>query len=472
MIRRGKHIVALTAAGVLVLAACGSDKKESSATTAAGAVTTASSVAEATTAPSATEAPATSTEGTEAATTEAPAAEAWKVDTDKCSDPDAANAAITGELKIGSYQPLSGTPAVAFAPVTDGFKLYIQYANDNNLLDGVKLTLDIKDDQYDPTQTPGAVSSLIDDGVNMVSGGIGTPNGVAVRDTLNEECIPQLLNLSGDPEFGDIKEYPWTTGGLVPYDIESKIYAKKIAELKPGATVGMFTVNNDFGKVMGDAFKAAAAENGLKIVDEQTIEPTDAAPPSNQVGSLASNKPDVVMAIPLGAQCPTFLKELANAKAANSGWTPTVFLTNTCSARLLISALAAGTGDGVYTSGNGIDPADPKNADLPGMKVFAEQYAKAGLKGDLGFTAVGWSVGEYTVKILQEAQKSGTLSRASIINAARNLTFTPDLGRPGTVYKMNGEKDPYPFQSLTVLQWQEASATYKEIGEQDTSFES
>ena len=42
------------------------------------------------------------------------------------------------------------------------------------------------------------------------------------------------------------------------------------------------------------------------------------------------------MAFPLGAQCPTFLTELANQKAANPGWEPRVYLTNTCASPLIL----------------------------------------------------------------------------------------------------------------------------------------
>jgi ABC-type branched-subunit amino acid transport system substrate-binding protein len=396
------------------------------------------------------------------------------VDTSACNDPEAAEAPITGTLSIGSAQPLSGTPAVAFAPVTDGLKLYLDYANKNNLLPGVTLTPNIQDDQYDATQTPGVVSALIDAGVNIFSGIIGTPNNLAVRDTLNEECIPQLLNLTGAPDWGnDVAAYPWTTGALVPYDIEARIYATSLKGLiGDGGTVGMFTVNSEFGKTFADAFKEAAAEAGLKIVDEQTIEPEDQAPPTNQVGSIASKAPAAVLAVPLGLQCPTFLKEVVNAKAANSGWDPKVFLTNTCASRLLISQLAGGAGDGVYTSGNIVDPSDPANADNEGVKLFKAQYDGAGLKGDLGTTAVGWSVGEITVAILKKAQDTGTLSRKSIIEAARNMTYKPSLERPGADYKMNGEEDGFSFQTLQVEQWNEASQTFTNIGEPDTSSES
>jgi len=488
-VQKGYRLAALAAVGTLVIVSCGSDSDSSDTTKASAttAATTANTGAETTTANTTggstettvassedtTESTTVDTAGETTVATEAPA-KAWTVDTSECSDPDAAEAPIEGTLKIGSAQPLSGTPAVAFSPVKDGFELYLKFANDNHLLDGVALEPDIKDDQYDPTQTPGVVDSLIDDGVGIFAGIIGTANNLTVRDTLNEECIPQLLNLTGALEWGDdVADYPWTTGVLVPYDIEARIYASTLKGLiGDGGTVGMFTVNNEFGKTFGDAFKQAAAENGLHVVVEQTIEPADEAPPTNQLGAIAAEHPDAILAVPLGIQCPNFLKELANTKAANADWNPLVFQTNTCSLRLLISQLAAGTGDGVYTSTFLLDPLDPANADSPGVKTFIDVYNAAGLKGDLTSTSVGWTVGETTVKILKQAQDSGTLSRKSIIEAARNLTFIPSLALPGVQYKMNGEADGNSFQTLQVEQWHQATNLYTFIGTPDSSSES
>ena len=482
MNRHGKTLAALATVGGLLLVSCRSDDKESTSTNAptttvaAGADTTVADTAVTDTTTADTEASDTTTADTEAsdtttADTEAPAADAWTIDTDNCADPDAANAPIEGDIKIGSAQPLSGTPAVAFAPVKEGMELYFEYANAQGLIPDHTVSVDIRDDQYDPTQTPNVVSSLIDENVALFSGIIGSPNNLAVRDTLNEECIPQLLALTGSPDWGDIENYPWLTGALVPYDIESKIYAKTMKDLGE-TTVGLFSVNNDFGKVYADAFKEAAAEQGIEIIEEQTIEPAETTPPTNQLGAIAAAKPDAIMAIPLGAQCPTFTKELVNAKAVAGDWNPIVFQTNTCASRLLISALAAGSADGVYTSSNLVDPSDPKFDSNAGVQTFKEAYAAKGLTGDLGTTATGWSVGEYTVAILIKASESGEISRKSIIEAARNLEFTPSLGREGVDYKLAGEADPFTFQSLQVLQWNEASGTFTEIGTVDTEYES
>ncbi len=468
MTKRQRSLYTFTATAALLFAACGGGGDSTDATTAP--------TAGGTTAP-ATETSAASSETTEApvdattADTEPAAPTGWTVDTSACSDPERAEQPIEGSIKIGSAVPLSGSPAAAFGPVKDGFQLYLDYASAQGLLPGYTITADIRDDQYDAGQTPGVVDGLIDDGVDIFSGIIGSPNNLAVRDTLNEECIPQLLALTGSPAWGEVADYPWTTGALIPYDIEASIYATKLNELKPGATVALYYINNEFGKAYVDAFKEQAAEFGFEIVDEQTVEPGVNDPPVTQVGSIAGNLPDAIVAIPLGLQCPVFLGELANAKAQTPGWAPPVFVTNTCASKLFFG-LAGPAAEGVYTSNHLVDSNDPKNAEHPGIKLFLEQYAAAGLAGDPGVTEAGWTVGEATVAILKAALESGTLSRKSIIEAARNLTFTPSLVRDGVQYKMNGDADAYAFQTLQVLQWSVATQTFTEIGDPITEFES
>ena len=158
----------------------------------------------------------------------------WTVETEDCVDPDRVNEPIEGTINIGSSGPLSGGPAAAaFAPVIAGFQAYIDYANENGLLPDHEITVSFGDDQYDPALTPGVINGALDDGAHLISGMIGTPNNLAVRDTLNEECVPHLEAASGDPAFGEVADYPWTMGSNLPYDIEWKIYAEDVASGVP-----------------------------------------------------------------------------------------------------------------------------------------------------------------------------------------------------------------------------------------------
>ncbi len=463
--RRPARLLALVAVGAMFVAACGSDSKQSDATTAPGASTPAATTPVDTT-PGATT-PADTTPATD------PAAAGWAVNTDDCIDPAAADAPIEGTVKIGSAMPLTGgVAAAAFAPVKDGFDAYIKYANEKGLLGDTKIELTIEDDQYSKDLTPGAVSKQIEAGVNLFAGIIGSPNNAAVRDVLNDECIPQLNALTGSPAWGEVADYPWTTGILVPYNVESRVYAAQLAQDFPeGATVGLFYVNNEFGQVYADAFKELAAEYNLTIVDEQTIEATDANPPTSQVTSLASKAPDVIMAVPLGAGCISFLGEVAAKKAENTGWTPATYITNTCASSLILGA-AGPAADGLFTSSNLVDVTDPVNAALPAVKEYIDFMTAQG-KADIVATATaGWQTGEVTVAILKQAMDSPAgLTRASIINAARNFTYTPSLVRDGVVGTNNGEADPFTFESLQVLQYNATDATFTSVGSLITEFE-
>ena len=251
----------------------------------------------------------------------------------------------------------------------------------------------------------------------------------------------------------------------MPYDIEASIYATKLNELKPGAKVALYYVNSEFGTAYVDEFKKQADELGLQIVDEQTVEPDVTDPPSRRSAASPASCPMRSSRSRSVCSARRSSPSWPMPRRQSAGWAPLVFLTNTCASKLFFG-LAGPAAEGVYTSNNLVDPNDPKNAAHPGVKAFLEAYSAAGLAGDPGVTEAGWNVGETTVAILNAALKTGTLSRKSIIEAARNLTFTPSLASAdGMQYKMNGEADAYAFQTLQVLQWSVASQTFTEIGD-------
>jgi ABC-type branched-subunit amino acid transport system substrate-binding protein len=392
----------------------------------------------------------------------------WAVDTEDCADPDRANAPIEGTIRIGSAMPLSGgAAAAAFEPAARGLEAYINYANENDLVPGFELELSVGDDQYDPALTPGVVNGLIDDGVHLFTGIIGTQNNLAVRDTLNEECIPQLNVLAGDPRFGEVADYPWTTGLLTSYEYEFGAYAQDIAANFPDSTVGLYYVNSEFGNISMDNFKAAADEAGVEIVAEETVELGDEAPPQAQVSSLADAAPDVLVTVPLGAQCISFLNELANAKAAND-WAPVVYMTNTCAASALILGAAGPNADGLYTSAamGLIDVQNPEVAATEPAAAYLAEMEAQGLSDIVTTGGAGWNAGEVTVAVLAAAAESPEgLTQASIINAARNLSIHPTLLREGMNYTMNGEEDAYYSQDVQITQYSVADGFYTDIGE-------
>ena len=252
---RSKKLFAFAAAGALVLAACGSDDDSSSDTTTAAG----------------TEAPAgtgrsgrhrgtgrqrsTNRHGgaadTEAtATPRLPPMARPSPSTSACDDPDAATAPIEGNIKIGTSIPLSGGPAVLFAPFGAGMQAYIDYYNtENGGINGQQLEFIITDDQYtaDLTKCKRRLVDLRRAGRHVRRHHrLAEQPGRPGRPTA--QCSRSCRNATGAPNWGDVEDNPWTSGLLVPYAIEAEVWAQYVAETYgEGATVGMFTVNNEFG---------------------------------------------------------------------------------------------------------------------------------------------------------------------------------------------------------------------------------
>jgi branched-chain amino acid transport system substrate-binding protein len=451
---RRSSVLGIAFSGLLLLAACGDDSDDTAEPT---GTTAAEEGASTTAAPE---------EGSE---------DAWVVDTSACPD-ESVDEPIEGTVSIGTTMPLSGgAAAAAFAPVAQGLQNYIAYANENELLPGYTIEITIEDDQFNSNLTTPAVEGLIDNtGVNLFTGMIGTANNQAVRDLLNEECYPQLFANSGAPIWGDVENYPWTTGVLAPYNTETAIYVEDMTTQFPdGATAAVFHVNSEFGDAYQEAFAELAPDAGIEIVDEQTIENADSNPPSSQVTSIASQQPDVILAVPLGAQCPAFLSEVANAKAANPGWEPRIYITATCASTLLLS-ISGAAADGIFTIVNAKDANDPANASDPAVSAYRDAMTALGFPadGDFATAAAGWTVGELTVEVLSRAAESPDgLTRASIMNAARSQDYAFGLARPGVQFRMNGADDAYGSESLQVVQYDADTHTYTDVGELNTTYE-
>jgi branched-chain amino acid transport system substrate-binding protein len=464
-----KKLLAVAAAASLVIAACGDDDDdESTATTAeASTATTAEETTETTAATDETTATTEATEETTETTAAEGEGEAFAVDVENCDDPDTASAPIEGAVKIGTSIPLSGGPAVLFAPFGAGFQAYIDLYNEQNGgINGEPIELVIKDDQYSADLTKANVDELVfDEGVNLLSGIIGSPNNAAIEADMNAQCVPQLWAATGAPNWGDVDNNPWTTGLLVPYPIESNVWLEYAASQFPdGGTAALFYVNNEFGQAYAEAFKEQAPDYGFEIVAEETIDAADSGAPTGAVTNIIAADPDIVLAVPLGAQCIAFMTELGNQKAANPNFDGLVYQTATCANPVFFTPPGS-SADGVYTSANLRDVANPANASDPAVADYLEAFAASGSDASPGGIAVaGWIAADLTVHVLEEAAASGTLSRQSIIDAARNIDYAPALLREGLNFYMDAV-DGYIAEGTQIVQWNAADGVFVDVGD-------
>jgi hypothetical protein len=100
----------------------------------------------------------------------------------------------------------------------------------------------------------------------------------------------------------------------------------------------------------------------------------------------------------------------------------------------------------------------------PAAKTYAD-FMTAGNYGDYTTAAAGWVIGEATLQTLKQAAESDNgLTRASIIEAARNMDFSPELVRDGVTYTMNGDQDTYMVTDVQVVQYDATAKIFNDIG--------
>jgi branched-chain amino acid transport system substrate-binding protein len=381
---------------------------------------------------------------------------------DDCTDYKPTQGINGNTITVGTVRPTSG-PYAIYDTVTKGIEKYFASVNSKG---GVKagdgktyqLALVKEDDGYDPGRTPAVVKKLVEqDGIFAMVGEIGTETNLAVRQYMNDNCVPSIALATGSPEWNDAAKYPWYISGLPSYALEAHRFMDYVTKVKPDATIALLYQSDDFGKSYQAAIKKYIADNHskIKVVAEQSFDPATGQSPEGYVTQLASSHADVFFVGIGGTPCPTALK----SKPAD--WKPMTYVSITCSGKLALS-LAAGADEGVFTTQATLDPSDPTDKTDPAVQQFVVDGQAQGLTTqelEGGIVSAGWGFGQIFVRGLELTKK---VTRADLMNtmfAFKDQNF--GLIRPGITLTTNGAKDPWLLESLRVVQrsngaWKEA----------------
>jgi ABC-type branched-subunit amino acid transport system substrate-binding protein len=139
-------------------------------------------------------------------------------------------------------------------------KAYFDYVNTNGGVNGRKITLVSKDDQYIPTTAVAKANELIlRDKVFALVGTLGTASTKALTAStqLSKRGIPSLFVNTGWSGFADKKAYPTTFSILPSYQMEAKIMAKYIKDTYAGKKIALIYQDDDFGRDALAGFKTA-----------------------------------------------------------------------------------------------------------------------------------------------------------------------------------------------------------------------
>lgn len=355
-------------------------------------------------------------------------------------------------IKLVSSYPQSGQYA-AYSEIARGWKAYFDKVNDEGgvEIDGksYQIAYEDKDDQYNPGQTSANIDELVGtdgEGAFAVFSVVGTANNVAIRDTLNDLCVPNLFASTGSPQWGN-ENYPWMIGStLPPYTLEAVMFADLLGELKPDATVAMLRQDDDFGDAYEEGFRQAIEGTDIELVavEEYNATTGDVGP---QITSLAASGADAFFNGASLLPCPNALSAKEQA-----GWEPITWVSGTCISKTLMG-IAGAAGDEAYAAGNIMDTLDPQWDDNEAMVEFLEtvqEYQPENFDPENAIVGYGYTQAAIFVEALEAAEAP---TRLAVMESILDLEVS-DVGLmlPGTTFT-TGPGDKFIGEVLQLAQY-------------------
>jgi branched-chain amino acid transport system substrate-binding protein len=361
-------------------------------------------------------------------------------------------AGVTGNtIKVGTIRPASG-PYAIYDQVTAGVDAYFKAQNAKGGIkagDGKKYNVELVkgDDGYDPGKTPGEAKKLVEqDGVFGLVGVIGTEGNLAIRQYMNDNCVPNFSLATGSPEWGGADKYPWYLSALPSYATEAHGWAEYLKKTKPDAKVALLYQDDDFGKSYQKGLKKGIEGSKITVVAEQSFNPLSGGTTEAAVTTLSQSGADVFIVGIGGTPCPNTLKFMP------STWTPMTFISVTCQSKIALS-LAGGRDLGVYSAQVTYDASDPADKDVPKVKEFVTDGLAGGLtQGQIegGISSAGWGFAALFAKALELSPK---VERADVMNTLFTLKDANfGLLRDGVTVNTNGSTDAWAVEGFRIVQ--------------------
>ena len=351
----------------------------------------------------------------------------FEIDLNDCPSDWSDTGGLTADaIRIGHTTAQSGNLA-AYGNIAYGWDSYNKYVNENGGIAGRDIELIVKDDGYVAAQTIEFIDELIESENVFMIVTLGSPNTLAVYDTINAECIPQPFVMTGHPAWGDPEIHPWTSGMIMSYSTEAVLWGtwikQNLADQLPVKVAGL-VMDNDFGLAYELGFDAYA-EGNPDIVSEYLPVRHDPAAPTltNEVTTIAAFSPDVFISMTAGNPCLLAIQEVEASgllDTLSAAFTPSV-----CKGIAAYMAPAGMAADGWWIAGGGwIDSTDANYVDAPYIKFLNDTLAADGLDPTVslygtGFGDYGWS---YNEVLRVAAELPGGLSRSNFILALRTFS--------------------------------------------------
>jgi branched-chain amino acid transport system substrate-binding protein len=370
----------------------------------------------------------------------------FEIDLNNCPSDWVDTEGIAETIKVGHPGPQSGNLA-AYGNMGIGWETYFDYVNETGGIGGLPLELIRKDDQYVATVTIELVDELLQSEKPFAFHTLGSPSTLAVYDTLNQQCVPQMLVATGHPAWGDPVVHPWTTGSQLGYLTESILWGawikENMADQLPVKVAGL-VMDNDFGLAYEQGMERYAEENPDVISEFISVRFDPAAPTvTNEMTTIAAAQPDVALGMMAGNPCLLMVEEAGRNGLKDSG--AVLFISSTCKDpnSFMIPAGEAADGWRIVGGGQKVNT-DPQYADDAYVQFANGLLTDAELDINIGLYFTGFFYAWPFVESFRVANElPGGLTRTNVMLAIRSLDVNHPQLIEGVTFAMNGNEDSY-----------------------------
>ncbi|HEX5863024.1 MAG TPA: ABC transporter substrate-binding protein [Casimicrobiaceae bacterium] len=211
---------------------------------------------------------------------------------------------------IGQSAAFSGPASELGTEMRAGAIAYFQQVNASGGIHGRKIELRTLDDGYEPDRAAANTKKLIDDGVFLLFGYVGTPTSNASKPIFTAARVPFVGPFTGAESLRNpLNRYIFNIRASY-FDETDKIVGQLVGQTLD--RIAVFYQNDDYGKAGLTGVERAMQKRGLKIVATATVErnTTDVAAAVKTIGKV---EPQGVVMISAYKSCAAFIKAMRTA---------------------------------------------------------------------------------------------------------------------------------------------------------------
>jgi branched-chain amino acid transport system substrate-binding protein len=357
-------------------------------------------------------------------------------------------AAADNDIRIGNVMPYTG-PLAAFATIGRAEAAYFDMVNERGGINGRKIKFISVDDSSNPHTALQQTRELVEQqNVLLMFGAFGTPSNLATRAYLNDKKVPQLFVASGDQEWAQPTQYPWTMGWQPTFRAEGQIYANYIQASYPDSKIAVLWQNDQFGRDLFRGLQEGLGGTASMIVADLAFDASDTSI-EVQIEILKDSGADILVFN--GAPA---IAARAIRIAAELDWHP-VFILDNASASIASALRPAGLQNalGVISTSflkDADDAAWKQDPPIKAWSAFMDKYYPEGDKED-SYAVFGYAAAETLVQVLNQC--GDDLSRENIMRQAASLkNYLNPVALPGIAINTS-PTDFRPIKQMRLVQF-------------------